>query len=424
MSARENIADDASGVLIEGVLESMAEYYSAELSQKIKRGIDISASKCKFFGGSVPLGYKINEKKDFEINPETAPIVRQMFEMLANGMNYAEIGRYLNERGIKTGRGGKWNKNSFQSIFSNRRYIGKYLYRDQEIDGGVPRIIDDALFAEVQIVLAKYAQAPSRGKAKIDYVLSDKLKCGLCGDNMTGMSATSRTKDIHHYYSCHQVRTTRKCNKKAVRKQLIEDKIFDEVHYQINDDERVDLIAAETYLMIQAERNDTELKRLESVFADNQKSIENLLQVLMMGRAAETILAQVEKLESENKELKACIEYERAMQNDYGYGDIRKFLMNFRKLDYTQAKNRKLLINTLVYKVLVYDNELKVIMHLKGGQHKGQLLLDFLYPNEDETPDNEKETAETVSSLGRFGSPTPVVVGNTGLEPVASTMSR
>ncbi|MCL2798594.1 MAG: DUF1016 domain-containing protein, partial [Firmicutes bacterium] len=50
---------------------------------------------------------------------------------------------------------------------------------------------------------------------------------------------------------------------------------------------------------------------------------------------------------------KACIEYERAMQNDYGYGDIRKFLMSFRKLDYTQAKNRKLLINTLVYKVLV-----------------------------------------------------------------------
>ena len=100
LSARENITDDASGILIEGVLESMAEYYSAELSQKIKRGISISVSKCKYFGGSVPLGYKVDEQKHFIINEETAPIVKQMFQMLAGGYNYAQIARFLNERGI------------------------------------------------------------------------------------------------------------------------------------------------------------------------------------------------------------------------------------------------------------------------------------------------------------------------------------
>ena len=79
LSAKENITDDASGILIEGVLESMAEYYSAELSQKVKRGIAITASKCKFFGGGIPLGYKVDEEKRFIINEETAPIVKQMF---------------------------------------------------------------------------------------------------------------------------------------------------------------------------------------------------------------------------------------------------------------------------------------------------------------------------------------------------------
>ncbi len=98
LSAKENITDDASGILIEGVLESMAEYYSAELSQKVKHGIAITASKCKFFSGGIPLGYKVDEEKRFIINEETAPIVKQMFEMLANGYNYAEIARYLNER--------------------------------------------------------------------------------------------------------------------------------------------------------------------------------------------------------------------------------------------------------------------------------------------------------------------------------------
>ena len=58
LSAKENITDDASVILIEGDLESMAEYYSAELSQKVKRGIAMSASKCKYFGGTVALGYK------------------------------------------------------------------------------------------------------------------------------------------------------------------------------------------------------------------------------------------------------------------------------------------------------------------------------------------------------------------------------
>ena len=65
LSARENISDDASGVLIEGVLESMAEYYSAELSQKIRRGMDLNAEKGFCTGGNVALGYYVDVHKKF-----------------------------------------------------------------------------------------------------------------------------------------------------------------------------------------------------------------------------------------------------------------------------------------------------------------------------------------------------------------------
>ena len=123
----------------------------------------------------MPLGYKIDEKKDYVINEETAPIVKRMFEMLAGGYNYAQIARYMNERGIPTATGGKWGKNSFNSIFSNRRYVGKYIFHGEEIDGGIPQLIDDGLFADVQKVLEKYAAAPSRGKAKVEYLLSDNV---------------------------------------------------------------------------------------------------------------------------------------------------------------------------------------------------------------------------------------------------------
>lgn len=166
----------------------------------------------------------MDEEKRFIINEETAPIVKQMFEMLASGYNYAEIARYMNERGIPTSRGGKWNKNSFHSIFSNRRYLGKYIFHGEEIDGGIPQLIDDGLFADVQKVLEKYAAAPSRGKAKVEYLLSDKLICGKCGHKMTGISSTSKSKKIHHYYKCVGV-TKGVCDKRTIRKQFIEDEI-------------------------------------------------------------------------------------------------------------------------------------------------------------------------------------------------------
>ena len=65
LSARENITEDASGILIEGVLESMAEYYSAELSQKINRGRKINASKCLSNGSNPGLGYKVDKDRRF-----------------------------------------------------------------------------------------------------------------------------------------------------------------------------------------------------------------------------------------------------------------------------------------------------------------------------------------------------------------------
>ena len=63
LSAKENISEDASGILIEGVLESMAEYYSAELSQKTKRGFRENLLKGNSIGGYTLLGYNVINKK-------------------------------------------------------------------------------------------------------------------------------------------------------------------------------------------------------------------------------------------------------------------------------------------------------------------------------------------------------------------------
>ena len=99
LSARENISEDASGILIEGVLESMAEYYSAELSQKVKRGLRESYSKGYYAGGQPMLGYDIVEKHWVK-NPEEAEIVKEIFDRYIHGEKTNGIAERLNERGI------------------------------------------------------------------------------------------------------------------------------------------------------------------------------------------------------------------------------------------------------------------------------------------------------------------------------------
>jgi len=160
ISARENISHDASGILVEGVLESMAEYYSAELSQKIRRGMEINAQKCLSTGSNPGLGFTVDADRQFHVDPDGARIVREIFEMYANGATVADIIKSLNDKKVKTSKGKEFNKNSLHRMLRNKRYIGTYLYKDIEVPNGMPRIIDDELFDRVQRILDRNTQAP------------------------------------------------------------------------------------------------------------------------------------------------------------------------------------------------------------------------------------------------------------------------
>ncbi|MGN1299346.1 MAG: recombinase family protein [Candidatus Scatovivens sp.] len=197
-SARENINNaDASSVLMESVLEGMAEYFSLELGQKVQRGMAINAENCYYNGGTVPLGLKLKSvpvplgvnhkiiyKKKFDIDPETAPIVKKIFEMYIGDNTMADIIRYLNERNVKTSFDREFNKNSIRTIILNKKYIGIYSYKGKETPNAIPRIIDDDTFYKAQDKLLKNKEAPARTKAKTNYLLTTKLFCGTCKEMM------------------------------------------------------------------------------------------------------------------------------------------------------------------------------------------------------------------------------------------------
>ncbi len=371
LSAKENITDDASGILIEGVLESMAEYYSAELSQKIKRGMAITASKCKFFGGFIPYGYKVDEDKHFIINEETAPIVKQMFEMLASGYNYADIARYLNGRGIPPARGDKWNKNSFHSIFANRKYLGKYIYQGNEIDGGMPRIIDDKLFDEVQEILKKYAAAPSRGKAVEEYILSEKAFCGYCGESMTAGGGTSHTGQKHYYYICHSKRKGG-CHKSSENKNNLEFTVANAVYDFLSRRENAELVAQDTINYYEHRTGEDSLRSIEARIRHAKDEAEQLTNAFILARNdmlranIERKMQEIEILIKDLSASKAQIELERGKK--FTKEKIVDFIAEMLKGDPADKEYQKQLIDNLVYKVFVYDDH--IITYLTFGNEK------------------------------------------------------
>jgi len=128
-----------------------------------------------YTGSSVPLGYKVVDKK-LSIDNETAPIVRRVFEMYLAGHKMTEIIQYLNEIGAKTTQGNQYHKSTIRQILENKKYIGIYKYADIEIPGGVPQIIDDKIFADAQVLLEKNRKAPARLKAlEENYLLTTSL---------------------------------------------------------------------------------------------------------------------------------------------------------------------------------------------------------------------------------------------------------
>ncbi len=366
MSARENISDDASGVLMEAVLEGMAEYYSVELSQKIRRGMDINAAKCLSTGGNIALGFKSDSEKHIIVDPDTAPIVVKIFEMYAEGQIMADIIRYLNANQVKTSYGNDFNKNSIHRILTNKRYIGVYTYRDKETPDALPQIIDKDLFWEVQSKMQKNKMAPARAKAKAEYLLTTKLFCGHCKAAMTGISGTSKTGTIYNYYQCVNNRRDKSCTKKTVGKEYIEELVVCKLRDFLTP-ENINIVAKEVVELCERERNNDNLKRLKKLLSDNGKAMENLLKALENGQIVDVLAERIAKKKKEQVELEQQILVEEAQHPAPTVNEVRFFLSQFRKGNVDDTKYRRGLIDMLVSKIYLYDKKITILCNTQDG---------------------------------------------------------
>ena len=386
LSATEAISQGAEGIILESVLEGMAEYYSAELAEKVIRGQTENALSCRFNGGTIPIGYKINKDRKFEIDTETAPYVLSAFKMYEDGMTMQEIADDLNVKGLRNNRGTKLNINGISTMLSNRRYMGEYYYRDIVIPDGIPAIVPKDLFLRVQERVAKNKNSPARYRADEQYILSTKLYCGKCMTFMVGESGTARNKNTYRYYKCLSAKRKRGCDKKAVKKDWIENLVINQIIRVIWDDNLIEDI---TDMVMDLQKNENNvLPLLKKRQNEINKGISNILSAIEQGIFTPSTKERLEDLEKQKREIEIQIAEESIARPMLDRDQIKFWFHRFRKMDASKPENRKRLVDSFVNSVILYDDRIEFYFNFKKGAkslsledlEKGSDTLDSLPP--------------------------------------------
>ena len=366
VSAKEHISEGPEGIILEAMLEGYAEFYSAELSEKIHRGQKENALKGKNNGGGVPLGYLLDKKaQKLVIDPTTAPLVVEVFEKYADGKSVRSIVEDFNVRGLKTKRGQPFNINSFSSLLKNRKYIGEYRYQDVVIEGGVPAIVPEDLFNRVQERMEKNRHAPAMAKAKEDYLLTTKLFCGKCERMMVGESGKSHTGAMHYYYKCSGAKRLKDCNKKAVRKDWIERVVIRLTMQRVMDEEKINrLIDA---ILVMQEQEDTTTPALRSQLAETESSIGNILKAIEQGIFTPSTKQRLDELEARKEEILVNIQTAELQKPKLTREQMTAWFEQFRHGDPANREFQKRLIGTFVNAVYVFDDKLVLTYNYQHG---------------------------------------------------------
>ena len=376
LSAMENISDDPTGILMESLLEGLAEYYSKELSRKVTRGLEDNARRC-MVTGALPLGYVKGEDDRYAICEKEADTVREIFRRILQGESFAKIIEDLNARGIRTKTGKLWKHSSLNRLLSNERYTGIYIYRDIRIPGGIPAIIDREQFDDVQALLHskpnprkdRAGRLPQkRRRDNGTYLLTGKLFCGHCHEPMIGLSGTSHTDAPHFYYTCKGRRSgTQDCTKRNARRDYVETVVATALRDIMLTDQAIQILA-DSVLEYQANLPaNEELKLLKAELAEADRALSNLLSAVESGFFSPTVQNRLAELEAKKHDLTCAIAAAKAdSAQQLSRNEIIAALELFQNGDINDKNHQELIFDTFLIAAYLYDDRVKIVFNFEG----------------------------------------------------------
>ena len=392
ISVLENLDDSPESIILESVLEGMAEYYSRNLAREVMKGMKETALQCKHTGGKPPLGYDVAEDKTYIINDHEARIVRIIFEMYASGKGYSDIINALNDAGYRTQTGRPFGKNSIHDVLRNEKYRGVYIFNRSEkkingkrnhhksknedeiirIEGGMPRIIDDETWERVQARMNKNKKGAN--SAKEIYLLSGLIYCGKCGGAMTGTRKyAGRNKDLYVSYECSTRKRTKACDMKAINKNYVENIVIEHLEKNVFSSEAIEkmVVKISEYAASQIKEINRDIKAFTDQLAGIQTEINNIVNAIAAGMFHAAMKEKMDELESKKANLTIKLEEAKLQAQTHTPTEemIRKYLQKDADIKNKSPEEQKRIIQAYVKKVIVYENTIDIdtIVTFAGG---------------------------------------------------------
>ena len=341
VSITENADDSATGRLLEGIIESVHEFYSENLAQEVVRGMREAASRGFWVASKVPYGFSkvmvqdgAKKRPTLEPDPATAPVVGRIFDMAESGRGILDIARTLNDEGIANPTGRLWTKNGVHIILRNEAYTGTLVWgvdaKDKaepvRVEKAFPAIVSKARFRRVNRKLR--SRAPRRAHPRrvgSTYLLSGLVRCKSCRRALSGQDAKSGK---FAYYVCQSLlkRGSGTCKTPRLNARRFEEKVVGKIRENVLTesniralvklvDEEMDGVAAEQRQKletIEAELVDVKrrLGRLYDLAETTDLDIEDFKPRIRDNRERQ------EKLEASAEEARALLSQRREVLDD------------------------------------------------------------------------------------------------------------
>ena len=218
VSITEQADDTPTGKLLEGIIESVDEFYSENLAQEVTRGMREAASRGFWIASRTPYGYNRvmvqdgpKKRPTLEPDPDASRVIKRIFDMAEAGTGMLKIAQALNDEGIASPAGKLWSKNGIHFILRNEVYTGALVWgtkgkgKDEpvRVEKAFPSIVSKTRFRRVNRLMR--SRAPKRAHPRrvgSTYLLSGLVKCKACNRALSGQDAKSGQ---FAYYVCQSI---------------------------------------------------------------------------------------------------------------------------------------------------------------------------------------------------------------------------
>ena len=388
ISATEPIdIETPEGKLLEGVIESINEFYSANLSREAFRGLKANAEMGFWNGGTPPLGYRkkrviVNgvKKSTYEIDEKEALIVKKIFNLAYSGLGMKKTCAVLNSEGFRTRRGKIFTPSTVRGILLNEAYIGNLVWNKQDKktkgkkykdkkewirrENVFPKIIDREIFYAIQKRFERNRMNHSPKSVARPHILSGLLKCGLCGSNYIFQNtAKKRGEKVYsnRYYKCalKQKMGSKYCDNVVLKAEPIEKKIISILLKKIYSEKNIkkvfEIYKKEKIKEKKEEEKDKNL--LEAQLKKVRKRINNILKAVEKGFRSDALKERLDALKKREESLVLELSKKNSVEFNYSYAEIKSFSeMMQNVIPHLEAVKLNKILKLFIKKIVVYPD--------------------------------------------------------------------